>query len=191
MSFMVYPFTLHYISIHFMKGDKIMFTMPNLKKVIIAVLFTIVISYLDTTDVDARPAGGTRINVGFHAVGLSDHSVRFVVHYVNVSDVPININQIKIYRPDGSLESLESSDYAAANFPEPPFVLGPFGAVILAIAKAGIPPDTSPFGDFQVRVNWDSQSASAKLHSWSVMVSRDTSDNRLVSKHTVEGFDIK
>lgn len=168
-----------------------MFTMPNLKKVIVAVLFTIVISYLDTTDVDARPAGGTRINVGFHADGVGDGFVRFVVHYVNVSDVPINIKQIKIYRPDGSLESLESSDYANADFPEPPFVLEPFGAVNLAIHRAGISPDTFPFGDFQVRTNWDSQSASANLHSWSVMISRDTSDNRLVSKHTVEGFDIK
>ena len=168
-----------------------MFTVQNLKKILLAVLLTTAVSYLCTVDVEGgkRSSHGTRVNVGGHSVGIGGGLIRMVVLYVNVSNEPININQINIYRPDGTLES---PDFSSVNFPIPPFELGPFESKALPLFQLGLIPVITPGSNvFQVHTTWKSRKSHASLQSYSVILTLDQSDFRVLSKHTVEGFDLK
>ncbi len=166
-----------------------MFTVQNLMKVFLAVLFTTVASALYTTDVEARYKKGTRVDVGAHVTFLSGASLRMLVTYVNPSDSPITIKEIEIFRPDGTLET--SPNFAGAGLPGPPFVLGPFESKGFLLEAVGIGPISippPPFGWFQVYTYWESEQATAGLKSWSVI----TGNNGLggVSRTSQEGFNL-
>ena len=115
-----------------------------------------------------------------------------LVTYVNPSDSPITIGKIKIFRPDGTLDS---PDFTGPGpfpiFPNPPFVLGPFeskGFLLdaVGIVRIDIPPP--PFGWFQVYTYWKSERATAGLKSWSVITGNDGFGG--LTRTSQEGFDL-
>ena len=153
-----------------------MFTVQNLMKILLAVLLTTAVSYLCTVDVEGgkRSSHGTRVNVGGHSVGIGGGLIRMVVLYVNVSNEPININQINIYGPDGTLRS---PDFSAIGFPTPPFELGPFESKSFALSRVGIiPVPTLVSINFQVHTILESQKSLASLKSYSVIRTLDQSE---------------
>ncbi len=169
-----------------------MFTVQNLMKIFLAVLFAIAALALCTTDVEASYKKGTRVNVGAHVDFLNGASVRMLVMFANPSDSPITIQEIKIFRPNGDLvDSPGLPNFAGANFPDPPFELGPFeskGFLLLAvgITPANMPP--LPFGWFQVYTYWNSKQATAGLKSWSVITGNDGFG--VLTRTSQEGFDL-
>ena len=167
---------------------KTMFTVQNLMKIFLAVLFATAASVLCTTDVEAKK--GTRVDVGAH-INFGGPSLNMLVTYVNPSDRPITIKEIKIFRPDGTLvDSPGLPNFPGANFPNPPFDLGPFESKGFLLDVVGIPPPTFslPFGWFQVYTYWDSQQATAGLKSWSVITGNDGVGG--LSRTSQEGFDL-
>lgn len=128
---------------------------------------------------------GTRVNTGAHAdFTNSGQTLRLVVQYLNPSNNPITINAIKIYRPDGGTPLSPNT-----NFPVP-FTLGPFQAKGFALGGVGINPVFwPPVGVFQVHTAWESERATNGLKSFSIVITNIPSGE--VSKHAIEGFDIK
>ncbi len=170
---------------------KTMFTVQNLMKIFLAVLFATAASALCTTDVAARQfKKGTRVDVGAHA-NFTSGSLRMSVNFVNPSDIPITIKEIKIFRPDGTLvDSPGLPNFPGANFPNPPFDLGPFESKGFLLDLAGITPVSfGPLGWFQVHTYWNSQKPTAGLKSWSVMEGSQLGSG-VVSRSSQEGFDL-
>ncbi len=166
-----------------------MFIVQNLMKVFLAVLFITVASVLYTTDVEARHfvKKGTRVDVGAHADFLSGASLRLVVVYLNPSSDPIEIKEIKIFGPDGTLQT---PTFPAAGFPNPPFDLGPFESNGFLLSAAGISPVSfPPVGWFQVQASWKSKRGTASLKSWSVITGSNPFSG--VTRSTQEGFDLR
>ena len=166
---------------------KTLFTVQNLMKIFLAVLFATAALALCTTDVEAKK--GTRVDVGAHANLPGGGTLSMLVTYVNPSDSPITIKEIKIFRPNGTLET--SPNFAAAGLPAPPFELGPFeskGFLLdaVGIVRINIPPP--PFGWFQVYTYWDSKQAAAGLKSWSVITGNDGFGG--LTRTSQEGFDL-
>ncbi len=167
--------------------EETMFTVQTLMKIFLAVLFATAALALCTTDVEAKK--GTRVDVGAHINFTSGASLNMLVTYVNPSDRPITIKEIKIFRPDGILEV--DPNFLAAGLTTPPFDLGPFESKGFLLEAVGIGPISippPPFGWFQVYTYWDSQQATAGLKSWSVI----TGNNGLggVSRTSQEGFNL-
>ncbi len=164
---------------------KTMFTVQNLMKIFLAVLFATAASALCTTDVEAKK--GTRVDVGAHINFTSGASLNMLVTYVNPSDRPITIKEIKIFRPDGILEV--DPNFLAAGLTTPPFDLGPFESKGFLLSAVGINPVTfPPLGFFQVHTYWDSQQATAGLKSWSVITGNDGFG--VLTRTSQEGFDL-
>jgi len=167
---------------------KTMFTVQNLMKIFLAVLFATAALALCATDVEAKK--GTRVDVGAHADLGTVATLSMLVTYVNPSDNPIFIKEIEIFDPDGGLTS---PDFSGTDFATLPVELGPFeskGFLLFAVDIDRVPssfPPTPSF--FQVHTYWDSKQATAGLKSWSVI----TGNNGLggVSRTSQEGFDLR
>jgi hypothetical protein len=165
---------------------KTMFTVQNLMKIFLAVLFATAALALCTTDVEAGHKKGTRVDVGAHA-DLGGGGLSLLVMYVNPSNNPITIEEIKIFKPDGTLDS---PVFNPLLFPEPPFDLEPFESRGFLLGNNGINPVTfPPMGFFQVHTNWKSQQGTAGLKSWSVII-RSTQFGEEVGRTSQEGFNL-
>ncbi len=174
---------------------KTMFTVQNLMKIFLAVLFATAASALCTTDVAARQfKEGTRVDVGAHA-DFTSGSLRMSVNFVNPSDSPITIQEIKIFRPDGTEDIPVFSGTFFADLqeiPVVPVVLGPFASKGFVLELVDIDPVdliSDPLGWFQVHTYWKSQRLTAGLKSWSVTIGND-SGGLVVSRSSQEGFDL-
>lgn len=167
-----------------------MFNIHNLKKIFLAVFLITAISPLCNAYAkeSTLAMSGTRVNVGPHADITGGDLLRMIVDFVNVSDTTITIKEIKIFRPDGTLES---PNFLAAALPIPPFNLGPFESKGFGLLAAGILP-VSPFpplGAFQVHTTWESKKPTTGLQSFSVII-RITPGTGAVGVHSLEGFDL-
>ncbi len=164
-----------------------MFNVKNLKIIFLALLLAGAMPVLCMAD---GKKSGTRVNTGAHAVFTNGATLRLVVQYQNPSTNPITINAIKIYRPDGTEVS---PNFPAALFPVPPFDLGPYEAKGFPLGVVGINPvdflPISTMGVFQVHTDWESKRPTNGLKSFSVVITNIPGGE--VSKHAVEGFDIK
>ncbi len=164
-----------------------MLTVQKMKKILFAVLFTTATTALCTTNVDAHVKHGTRVNVGAHA-DLGGALLSLVVILVNPSDRPITIKEIKIFNPDGDLQS---PTFSIDNLPLPPFTIEPFGSKGFNFAAANIGRvDFPPPSVFQVHTTWEAEKPTTGLKGYSVVVTTTTGVG-VVSKIAVEGFDIK
>ncbi len=172
-----------------------MFNVQNMKKLFLALLLIATVPALCMADGKGhhRMKHGTMVNVGAHAdLPLLGETLRLVVQYVNPSNNPITIKEIKIFRPDG-IEPDPAPDFAAAGL-EPPFELGPFQAKGFALSAVGIDPEEwSPMtGVFQVHTKWKSRRSTNGLKSFSIIITRSPYIGNIVTgKHSIEGFDIK
>ncbi len=173
---------------------KTMYTVQNLMKIFLAVLFATAASALCTTDVAARQfKKGTRVDVGAHA-NFTSGSLRMSVNFVNPSDSPITIQEIKIFRPDGTedIPDFSGTDFAVLqDIPVVPVVLGPFASKGFLLGLVDIEPEEflPSVGWFQVHTYWKSQKLTAGLKSWSVTIGND-SGGLVVSRSSQEGFDL-
>ncbi len=174
-----------------------MFKVQNMKKLFLAVFLIAAVPALCMADGKRhhRMKHGTIVNVGAHAVLLSFpfETIRLVVQYVNPSNNPITIREIKIFRPDGTLET--SPDFFAADL-EPPFILGPFQAKSFALIEADIDPEEfilpNMTGVFQVYTKWKSRRPTNGLKSFSVITTTSPlKGDGIESNYSIEGFDIK
>ena len=167
-----------------------MLTAQNMKKIFLTVFITTIAYTLCITTVDARPhvKHGTRVNIGAHA-NLGGSLLSLVVMLVNPSDSPITIKEIKIFNPDGDLQSPTFDDIN--NLPEPPFTIDPFGSKGFTFAAANIARvNFPPPSVFQVHTTWEAEKPTTGLKGYSVVVTTTTGVG-VVSKIAVEGFDIK
>jgi hypothetical protein len=168
-----------------------MFNIHNLKQIFFAALLITAVPALCLADDKghARSKHGTRVDVGAHADFLppSTASLRLVVVYLNNSSNPIEITEIKIFGPDGTLLT---PSFPAAGFPNPPFDLEPFESKGFPLIAAGISPASfPPLGWFQVQASWKSKQGTASLKSWSVIIGSNTGSG-VVSRSTQEGSDL-
>jgi hypothetical protein len=141
-----------------------MYTVQNLTKIFIAVFFASSMTFLCTASAEAKER--TRVNIGPHAdfAGSGGSFVSLIVVLVNTSDSDIDINEIKVFNPDGT----EASPNFTSVGLEPPFILGPHQSPGFALLAVGISRVTfPPIRDFQVHTKWDSKDPKAKLHSFS------------------------
>ena len=164
-----------------------MLTFHNMKKIFILVFLIIAVSNLCMAD--GKKHHGTRVNIGPHVSTVSQF-LNLIVSYVNSSSSPITIKEIEIFKPDGTKVS---PDFSNSDFPQPPFVLGPFESKIFALAGINNlqreiwPPMT---GWFQVHADWESNRATHGLKGSSVVVTVVPLTG-VVSNYAIDGFDIK
>ncbi len=168
-----------------------MLIVQKLKKIFLTALLIAAVPTLCMAEGPARSKHGTRVNAGAHANNIGGGSLRLIVQLVNPSNSTITINDIKIFRPNGTQAS---PNFPAALFPVPPFDLGPYEAKGFPLGVVGIAPvdflPISTMGAFQVHTEWESTHKSTGLKSFSVVVT-NTFGTGVVSKIAVEGFDIK
>jgi len=159
-----------------------MFNIKNLKIIFLALLLTGTMPFLCMADGKGHQGKkhGTRVNVGIHA--NPGGGLRLIVQYLNPSNNPITIREIKVFRPDGTQVF---PNFALDSFPTPPFDLGPFESKGFALIATGVQPVTfPPRGVFQVHTDWESERATVGLKGHSVEVGFN-------SRLAIEGFDIK
>ncbi len=163
---------------------KTMFTVQNLMKIFLAVLFATAALALCATDVEAKK--GTRVDVGAHAeLGGGVTTLSMLVYYVNPSDSPIFIKEIEIFEPNGDLAS---PDFSGTDFATLPVELGPFESKGFLLGEVGIDPVVSPPPVlFQVHTYWDAKQAIG-LKSWSATAVFSTFG--FVARSSQEGFDL-
>ncbi len=163
---------------------KTMFTVQNLMKIFLAVLFATAALALCTADVEAKK--GTRVDVGAQANLTSGPSLRMLVYYVNPSDSPIFIKGIEIFEPNGDLAS---SDFSTTEFATLPVELGPFESKGFLLGAVGIVHVNSPPPVlFQVHTYWDAKQATVGLKSWSATIVFNSFG--FVARSSQEGFDL-
>ena len=166
-----------------------MLTFRNMIKFFIVVCLIAVVPTLCMAD--GKKHHGTRANTGAYSILNGSTLLNLIVFYVNPSNSPITIKEIKIFRPDGTKVT---PDFSNANIPQPPFDLGPYeskGFALAEIDTTQIPRETWPpiTGLFQVHTDWESDRATNGLKGHSVVITVQSSG--VVSKIAVEGFDIK
>ncbi len=163
---------------------KTMFTVQNLMKIFLAVLFATAALALCTADVEAKK--GTRVDVGAHADLGTVATLSMLVTYVNPSDSPIFIKEIEIFDPDGNLAS---PDFSSTEFATLPVELGPFESKGFLLGVVDITPVlTPPPVLFQVHTYWDAKQATVGLKSWSATTVFNAFG--FVARSSEEGFDL-
>jgi hypothetical protein len=167
-----------------------MLNVKNLKIIFLALLLTAAMPVLCMAGGKGHRhvKHGTRVNGGAHADTPGGGALYLVVQYLNPSNNPITINQIRVYKPDGTLAS---PNFAADSFPVPPFDLGPFESKGFTLLATGVQPVAMvPRGVFQVHADWESKKPTNGLKSTSIVVSVNPGVG-VVGKIAIEGFDIK
>lgn len=158
-----------------------MFNVKNLKIIFLALLLAGAMPVLCMAD-------GTRVNLGAYT-NFGSTSLNLVVMLANPSDSPINITEIKIYRPDGTLEA--SPNFVGGGLPGSSFTIGPFESKRFNFRASGIIPVTPPSPPvFQMHTIWESDGTNNGLKGYSVVATVNQFTG-VVSKIAVEGFDIK
>ena len=167
-----------------------MLNVKNLKIIFLALLLAVAMPVLCMAGGKGhnRVKHGTRVNGGAHAVSPGGGALYLIVHYLNPSNSPITIKEIRVYKPDGTLES---PNFGLDFFPTPPFDLGPFESKGFALLATGVDPVVfPPRGIFQVHADWESKKPTNGLKSTSIVVSVNPGVG-VVGKIAIEGFDIK
>jgi hypothetical protein len=168
-----------------------MINAKNLKTIFLALLLAAVMPVLCMASGKGHNhvKHGTRVNVGAHAdLGGNTH-LRLIIYYINPSNNPITIKEIKIYKPDGTLAS---PNFALDSFPVPPFDLGPFESNGFALIATGVQPVSfQPRGVFQVHTDWESEGNTIGLKSHSVIVGFTDNVSGSITRFAIEGYDIK
>ena len=130
---------------------------------------------------------GTRVNGGAHADYPGGGALYLVVQYLNPSNNPITIKEIRVYEPDGTQVF---PNFAADSFPVPPFDLGPLESKGFTLLATGVQPVAMvPRGVFQVHADWESKKPTNGLKSTSIVVTVNPGFGA-VSKVAIPGFDI-
>jgi len=167
-----------------------MLNVKNLKIIFLALLLAVAMPVLCMAGGKSNNhvKQGTRVNGGAHADSPGGGALYLIVHYLNPSNNPITIKEIRVYRPDGTQVS---PNFAADSFPTPPFDLGPFESKGFALLATGVQPVAFvPRGVFQVHADWKSEKPTNGLKSTSIVVSVNPGVG-IVSKVAIKGFDIK
>ena len=166
-----------------------MLNVKNLKIIFLALLLAAAMPVLCMAGGKGhnRVKHGTRVNGGAHADAPGGGALRMIVHYLNPSNNPITIKEIRVYRPDGTQVS---PNFATDSFPVPPFDLGPFQSKGFSLIATGVQPVFfSPRGIFQVHADWESKKPTNGLKSTSIVVTVNPGFGA-VSKVAIPGFDI-
>lgn len=160
-----------------------MLNVKNLKRIFLFLLIAVAMPVLCMADGKEHhhKMHGTRVNAGPHA-GDGGGALRLIVQYLNPSDNPITIKEIRVYRPDGTQVF---PNFSLDLFPTPPFDLGPFESKGFALIVTGVQPVFfPPKGVFQVHADWESKKVTNGLKSTSIVTGSS-------GKIAIEGFDIK
>ncbi|MBC8554293.1 MAG: hypothetical protein H8D23_32185 [Candidatus Brocadiales bacterium] len=99
-----------------------MLNVKNLKIIFLALLLTVAMPVLCMAGGKShnRVKHGTRVNGGAHADSPGGGALYLIVHYLNPSNNPITIKEIRVYEPNGTQVS---PNFSLDSFPVPPFDL--------------------------------------------------------------------